>query len=322
VTTELEGQAEPAPAELAAGRIAMVFPALGPVHRQELGKFLMISPFARDHLVTAGQVLGYHLADALLEAEDDYAEAVQLAFFVACLSLADFAEQRLGVIPDYCVGPSFGERTALAYTGALAYPDALRLVEFIARTEREYFAEEHTGIVTHTFVRVPEDRLKTLLAGLDARGEWYDVSGYLDRDFHMVSLHERTLAYFKTEISTLGGYSMQTMRPPAHAGIFTRLRERIAQAVDERFPLGTPRLPIVSYQDGVRLDTPVALRSALLDGFVRPIHWLDTVRSLQDLGVTDLCFAGPDTMFHRLGSTIDRFRVTLVDVRRVMRPPR
>jgi [acyl-carrier-protein] S-malonyltransferase len=300
----------------------MVFPALGPVRRNELGKFLMISPFAHERMAVAQEVLGYHLADALLEGDDDYSEAVQLAFFVACLSLADLAEQRHGVAPEYCAGPSFGERTALVYTGALTYPEGLRLVELIARIEHEYFAVEHTGIVTHSFVRVSPEQLKGLLSGLEAQGEWYDVSGYLDQDFSMVSLHERALPAFKAAISACGGYSMSTMRPPAHAGVFGELRERIAREIDARFVLRPPRIPVVSYQDGVLLDDPAALRSALLDGFVKPIRWLDTVRSLQGLGVEELCFAGPDSMFHRLRSTVDSFEVDLVDVRRVLRPPR
>lgn len=299
---------------------AIVLPALGPVRRNELGKFLMISPFARERMSIADEVLGFSLADALLAADDDYSEAVQLAYFVACLSLAEFAEQRLGITPDHCVGPSFGERTALTYTGALSFSDGLRLVQLIARLEHEYFAVEHPGIVTHTFVRVPEERLKEMLAGLDERGQWYEISGHLDPDFHMVSLSESVLDDFKAEISAAGGYSMSTMRPPAHAGIFGPLRERIARTLDERFTLAAPRLPIVSYQDGQVLQSPETVRTALLDGFVRPIRWMETVRSLQEREVGRLCFAGPDTMFHRLRSTTEAFEVDLVDIRHVLRP--
>ena len=308
--------------DTATPRSAIVFPALGSVRKNDLGKFLMVDPFARERVAVANEVLGHHIADALLASDGDYAPAVQIAFFVACLSLADFAERKLGMTPDFCVGPSFGERTALAYTGVLSYPDALRLVDTIARTEREYFARAHTGIVTHSFVRVPEDRLKELLSGLDARDEWFDISGHLDRDFSMVSLHERALPEFEADIRAGGGYSMSTMRPPAHAGIFSSLRERIAAEVDANFSLAAPRIPIVSYQDGARLDTPAAVRSALLDGFVRPIRWPDAVRSLRDLAVERLYFTGVDSMFHRLKSTVDNFAVELVDLRRVLYPPR
>ncbi|MFK3983769.1 ACP S-malonyltransferase [Micromonospora sp. NPDC050397] len=298
---------------------AIVFPALSPVRRKDLGTFLMIHPIARRRLAEANEALGYHLADALADAppDDDYAEPVQVAVLVACVALAEWAEQRLGAAPEYCVGPSFGERAALAYTGALPFADTVRLVDEIARVERHHFATTHRDVVTHSFVRVPGERLEALLADLD----WHDISGRLDADFHMVSLREAELAAFKAAISEAGGYSLYTMRPPAHSSLFTGVRAEMEQ-VYAPYTLSAPRLPIVSYQDGSVLTDPQSLRAALLDGFVRPIRWVDTVRSLRELGVDRLWVAGPDAMFSRLRTTAENFDVELCDLRRVLVRPR
>ncbi|WP_018640184.1 ACP S-malonyltransferase [Parafrankia elaeagni] len=299
---------------------AILFPALGPVRRNELGKFLMIDPAGRQLVAEASDALGYHLADALAEAgDDDYAEAVQVSFAVGSLALAAWAERELGAEPACCVGPSFGERPALAYTGALPVADTVRLVAEIARAEREYFGAEHGDVVTQSFTRVPEERLRPLLDGLS---DWYEISGYLDADFHMVSLREHELDRFKAGVSEAGGYCLYTMRPPAHAGIFTGLRDRIAAHVSARYELAAPRVPVVSYQDGTVLNDPDALREALADGFVRAIRWPDTVRSLRAQGVRTLYITGPDNMFHRVRPTLDNFEIELVDLRRVLRRPR
>ena len=236
---------------------------------------------------------------------------------VACMALAEWAEQRLGAAADFCVGPSFGERAALAYTGALPFADTVRLVDEIARAERSYFATEHRDVVTHSFTRVPAERLAPLLAEL----AWHDISGRLDDDFHMVSLREDDLAAFKEAISRAGGYSLYTMRPPAHAALFTGVRARMEQ-VYAAYTLRAPRIPIVSYQDGSVITGADELHAGLLDGFVRPIGWTDTVRSLRELGVDRLWVMGPDSMFSRLRSTTDNFAVELCDVRRVMVRPR
>ncbi|WP_217145659.1 ACP S-malonyltransferase [Streptomyces sp. AC627_RSS907] len=297
---------------------AIVFPALSPVRRKDLGTFLMIHPYARRRLAEADEALGYHLADALADApDDDYAEPVQVAVLVACLALAEWAGERLGAAPEFCAGPSFGERAALAYTGALPFADTVRLVDEIARTERRYFAAEHRDVVTHSFVRVSEERLHPLLAGLD----WHDVSGRLDADFHMVSLREPELDGFKSAISAAGGYSLYTMRPPAHTSLFSGVRA-LMEDVYARYTLSAPRVPVVSYQDGTVLTDPEALRTALLDGFVNPIRWVDTVRSLRDLGVDRLWITGPDAMLSRLRTTADTFDVELCDLRRVLVRPR
>ncbi|MFE7559998.1 ACP S-malonyltransferase [Kitasatospora sp. NPDC057500] len=298
---------------------AIVFPALSPLRRGDLGTFLMVHPLARRRLAEADEALGYRLVDALADAppEDDYAEPVQVAVLVACLALAEWAEQRLGAAPQYCVGPSFGERTALAYTGALPFADTVRLVEEIARVERDYFATEHRHVVTHSLVRVPAERLDPLLAELS----WHEVSGRMDADFHMVSLHEPELDGFKAAISRAGGYSLYTMRPPAHSSLFTGVRARM-ERVYARYPLAAPRIPIVSYQDGAVLTEPEPLRTALLDGFVRPIGWPEAVRSLRGLGVERLWITGPDTILSRMRATADNFTVDLCDLRRVMVRPR
>ncbi|MCM4085081.1 ACP S-malonyltransferase [Paractinoplanes hotanensis] len=298
---------------------AIVFPALSPLRRGELGTFLLVHPLARRRLAEADEALGYRLVDALADAppDDDYAEPVQVAVLVACLALADWASQRLGASPEYCVGPSFGERAALAYTGVLSFEDTVRLVDEIARTERDYFATEHRDVVTHSFVRVPADRLDDMLAGLS----WHDVSGRLDADFHMVSLREAELDGFKAAIGAAGGYSLYTMRPPAHASLFTGVRARM-EKVYESYALEAPRLPIVSYQDGALLTEPETLKAALLDGFVQPIRWLEALETLRERGVERLWVAGPDTMFSRLRSTSASFEVELCDIRRVMARPR
>ncbi|WP_433789728.1 ACP S-malonyltransferase [Actinoplanes sp. CA-252034] len=297
---------------------AIVFPALSPVRRRDLGTFLMIHPYARRRLAEADEALGYHLADALAAApDDDYAEPVQVAVLVACLALADWSTDWLGADPAYCVGPSFGERAALAYTGALGFADTVLLAGDIARTEREFFATEHRDVVTHSFTRVPAGRLAELLDGL----AWHEISGHLDTDFHMVSLRDGELEPFKAAISEAGGYSLYTMRPPAHAAVFAGLRERMA-AVYDRYPLAAPRLPIVSYLDGSLVTGVDELRASLLDGFVRPIGWLDTVTALRGHGVDRLWVAGPDAMFSRLRVTADHFGVELCDLRRALVRPR
>ncbi|MFI1995374.1 ACP S-malonyltransferase [Actinoplanes sp. NPDC020271] len=298
---------------------AIVFPALSPIRRRDLGTFLMIHPYARRRLAEANDALGYHLADALADApaDDDYAEPVQVAVFVACLALAEWATERLGATPSFCVGPSFGERSVLAYSGALSFQDTVRLVDEIARTERACFATAHQDVVTHSFTRIPPDRLPALLDSLS----WHDISGRLDADFHMVSLRATELESFKAAIGEAGGYSLYTMRPPAHSSLFTDVRAAMA-TVYERYPITAPRLPIVSYLDGSLITGVPELRESLLDGFVQPIRWPETVAALREHGVDKIWIAGPDAMFSRLRTTADNFDVEMCDLRRALVKPR
>src|SRR5262245_22818796 len=179
---------------------AIVFPGMGPVRFADLGKFLLINPIARRLVAVADARLGYSLVDRLRETDGDYSEYAQVAFMVSCVALAEWAQDELGVKPDLCAGPSFGEDLLTAFAGCLPFPDAVWMTARLARCTAEFFRTEHSDVVTFSFVRTPADGLAEALAELDERGEWYEISCYIDEDLHMVSLREKNLDWLQQAI--------------------------------------------------------------------------------------------------------------------------
>ncbi|GAA3681045.1 hypothetical protein GCM10022224_051640 [Nonomuraea antimicrobica] len=296
---------------------AIVFPGMGPLAVDEVAAFMLGDPAARRLTAIADDVLGYSLMDRFQRAEGDYSEAAQVAFMVACVALADWAGRNLGVEPEACVGPSFGGKAAAAYSGALPFDDAVRLTADLARCTDDYFGREHTDVVTHSFVRTPEPRLRELLAELDAQGEWYEVSCHIDHDFYMLSLRERQEEWLKGRVRASGGLSLYTMRPPMHSAAFAPLRRRAEEEVLDGLRFADPRLPVVDDHDGTVLTTGEGVRTMLLDGIVRALRWPDAVAALKRLGVGTVCVCGPDSLFGRVALTRKTFTVTPVNPRTV-----
>ncbi|GAA3835921.1 ACP S-malonyltransferase [Streptomyces coacervatus] len=305
-----------------ASRTAIVFPGMGPSAFAEVGKFLLLDPFARARLAEADQALGTSVFDNFREQTEDYSEFSQVAFLVNSMALADRAEETLGVVPDICVGPSFGQKAAAAYVGSLPFAEAVRLTAELARLEEDFFGREYTDVVTHSFVRTPEERLAEILADFDERGVWYEFSGHLDRGFTMLSLRENALEELKERISKAGGYSMYSMRPPVHAPAFAALRRRAEEEVFSRYAFTDPKLPVVTDQDGTVINSADELRTMMLDTFDRPINWPAVVTALKDAGVSRVCVTGPDNLFHRLDCTKDNFEVEAVGLPKRSRPRR
>ncbi|MGC9498417.1 ACP S-malonyltransferase [Streptomyces sp. WG7] len=300
---------------------AVVFPGLAGTTFAALGKFLVLDRFARPRLRVADEVLGYSLLQRFRDsADDDYSEAAQVASLISSLALAERAETQSGARPFLCAGPSFGLRPTAVYSGALDLADGIRLTARIARREREYFLTRHTDLVTHTVARVPEDRLAELLAEWTGRGDWLEVSGDLDRGFAMVSMREALLDDFKTAISRIGGYSMYTMRPPAHATLLGELRHAMEQDVFSGFDIRAPRITVVKDQDGSIVDTAEAMRTMLLDTFNRPFDWRAVVGTLVARGVHTVHFTGADALFSRLDTTVRHFHVVKVDPKSALLP--
>ena len=277
-------------------RTAFVFPGMGPTRFAELGRFLVADRAARRMLGEATDVLGYPVAERFADATDDYDEAAQVAFLISCLALAE----RSGERADLCTGPSFGQKTVLAWTGVLSFADTVLLTAELARALETYFATEHRDVVTQTVVRMPPDRLDPLLGELTGRGEWHEFACHLDVGFAMINLREHVLEEFVTRVRAAGGLPLSATRPPLHSSLFTGLRDRVAAEILPRYRFADPAVPVVSDQTGEQLTTGDQVRAMLLDGFVRPVRWPDAVRALATAGVTRLVVAGQDAMFSRV----------------------
>ncbi|MFB9904439.1 ACP S-malonyltransferase [Allokutzneria oryzae] len=304
------------------GRTAIVFPGMGPSRFAEVGRFMMVSPFARRRLAEADAALGYSVLDALRAAGDGYTEVSQIAFVVNSLAMADWAEHTLGHRPQLCVGPSFGERAATAYSGAMPFAELVRLTAELAACEVDYYRTEQQDLVSQFIVRTPLERLEEVLAGMTERGEWHEVSAYFDQDVHLVTMAEEHLEGFKQQVRDRGGYSLTTMRPPAHAQVLQPLRKRMQDEVFPRFSFDAPALPVVSDQDGSLVTTGSDVRTMLVDSVVNQVHWGQITRTLLEQGVTRLCVAGPDLLIHRLGTLKKNFELVSVGPKDAMRPRR
>jgi [acyl-carrier-protein] S-malonyltransferase len=242
-------------------------------------------------------------------AGSDYSEYSQVAFLISCLALIEQAADMLDAEPVACTGPSFGGKTAIAYSRALPAAEAILLTARLARCEEEYFKTEHTDVVTQSVARTPWQALQVILDAMTQRDEWCDISGRIDEDFFMVSMRTSSLELFLKEVRTAGGLPLYAMQPPMHSSAFGALRRKAEDEVFRDFTFSRPRFPIIADQDGSVITTASAARAMLLDGFVRPVHWPQVVRSMKELGITKVYIPGLDNLFGRVRCTTGNFNV-------------
>ncbi|MBB6170285.1 [acyl-carrier-protein] S-malonyltransferase [Nocardiopsis mwathae] len=301
---------------------AVVFPGMGPTRFADVGKFMVINPFARELVAVANDTLGYSLVERFKRTPGDYSEYAQVAFLINCLAMARWAEREHGAQPELCVGPSFGAKTAAIYSGALDPAQGVDVAVRLARLQDEFFATEHTDVVTASFARVPDAALREILDGMAERGEWYDVACRVDADFHMVSLRREHLEAFHKELRGRGGLPLYEMHPPMHSSAFGGLRKRAEEEVFADLEFRDPRVPVVADQDGRVVTTGDGVRELLLDGFVRAVQWPEAVAAMRDRGITKVYVCGQDALFGRVGVTTRTFTVVPVNPQLVMRPER
>jgi [acyl-carrier-protein] S-malonyltransferase len=297
----------------------ILFPGMGPSGYNSLGKFLVTNPHARRLRRTADAVLGYSLMDFYRASTADYSEYCQVAFLISCLALIEQAAGLLDSEPVACTGPSFGGKTALAYSGALSFSETVLLVARLARCEEEYFQAQHQDVLTQSVARLPEPALQEILAAMTVRREWHDISCHIDHDFFMVSMRESSLERFSAQVRAAGGLPLYAMRPPMHSSAFGALLRKAEEEVLSDFEFSDPRLPVICDHDGSVIVTAAAVRAMLLESFVRPVRWQQVVRSMKDLGVETLYIAGPDSLFGRVRCTKQNFTVVPINPQTMLR---
>ncbi|MFC9252759.1 ACP S-malonyltransferase [Amycolatopsis thailandensis] len=294
---------------------AVLFPGMGPARAAELGRFLVIDPLARRLLGVAEHALGRSLLDPLARADEEYNEHTQIAFVLASLALAERAEREHGLVPVAVGGASFGERAAVVRAGALPVPDLVRLVDAVARREREYFETAHQDLVSQFIVRTPEPALGEILDGIG-----HELSGRFDDEVHLVTLRESALDEFVRRVRAAGGYALTTMRPAAHARMLGGLRDRLAEEVFGGFGFADPVLPIVSDQDGEPIRTGDEAASLLLESTVNAVRLPGLVHRFAGLGVGRVLVAGPDHLLHRLPGLTSAFTLLRADLKDTWKP--
>ena len=301
---------------------AVVFPGITASSFPEIGRFLLVNPQARALIAVADETLGYSVFDGFRAADRAFTEYERVAFLVTCLALMEWARRTWDVQPGICVGPSFGGTAAAVFSGALAFPDAVRLTARWGHCLDTYFARRFSDVVTQSFARIPQPELSAILSELDSEGEWYDVACYVDEAFSMLSVREHRLEWLQRRVRAAGGLPFYTMRPPMHSPSFGELRQIVERELFGGLRFSDPQIPVVSDHDGRVLRTGQQIRTLLLDGIVRPVRWPGAMATLKGRGVEKLYVSGPDGLWGRVPCASRAFEVLGLTPRAALQPRR
>jgi [acyl-carrier-protein] S-malonyltransferase len=283
-------------------KVAFCFPGQG---SQDVGMGRAIAerfPEARAVFDEGSEAVGFDIAKVCFEGpieeltRTDVQQPALVATSLACLR----AVETVGVKPDFVVGHSVGEYSALAAADALADREAILLVRERGRAMAEA-ADRHPGAMAA--VLGLEDRLvEELCAGID--GVWpanYNCPGQV-----VVSGENAAVDRLIEEAAAAGARKTVKLRVSGafHSPLVERAAEVLKPALESvRFE--NPTTPFMSTVTA-RIEDAQRLAGLLVEQLTGPVKWTQAVRGLVSQGVSTFVEIGPGQVLTGLLRRCDR----------------
>ncbi len=264
-------------------------------------------PWAEHILMEAEKRLGFPVRQ-VLERGEGGTDVVQPAIFLVEW-LATEALVRTGVRPRVVCGHSLGEFAALAAASVLTWDETLRLVALRGRLMAEA-AARHPGAMAAILASGEEvERIAAEAAcyavNYNAPGQVV-VSGTEEAVGRAISLAKsRGLRVIPLNVSG-----------PFHTPIMGEAEEAFREAL-ARVSFRRPAVIFVSAVSGRPEADPGRIRALMEVQMTSPVRWVEVIRSLEELGVTEAVEAGPGAVLTKLGRRTSR-RISFRTLREVL----
>jgi [acyl-carrier-protein] S-malonyltransferase len=291
--------------------LAFVFPGQGSQAVGMLDGFLADYLCARDTVAEASEVLGYDLADLIASDPEgllDQTEYTQPALLVASITIHRAWAVEGGPAPVVMAGHSLGEYSALVAGGALAFADAVRLVQSRGRFMQEAVPAGAGSMAA--VLGLEDDVVEQVCAGVSTPEAFVAAANYNAPGQVVIAGHARAVDAAIDALKQAGARRAVklSVSVPSHTPLMRPAAERLAEMLDS-IEVAMPQVPVLQNVDGVAREDIPALRAALAEQLYRPVRWADTIRRLApDHKADHVCECGPGRV---LGGLVGRIDSTL-----------
>jgi len=240
--------------------------------------------------------------------EDEYVlnqtENTQPAMLAAGYATYKVLSSEVDLSPEYMVGHSLGEYTALVAAGSLEFFDATRLVR--KRAQLMQSAVPSGAGAMAAILGLNDEQVIEICSQCSSSGIVEAVN--FNSPGQVVIAGEKDTVNIACEAMKNAGAKRVIVLPvsvPSHCSLMTDAAQEFAESVDMvNFKIGNIR--VLHNVDASIAEDVNEIKSKLVEQLHKPVLWTASVQKMQQLGIKKLVELGPGKVLAGLARRIDR----------------
>ncbi len=286
---------------------AIAFPGQGSQSVGMLAEMAAEYPVIKATFDEASQVLGYDLFQLVMEGpaeELNKTWRTQPALLTSSVALWRAWQELDGPQPAVMAGHSLGEYSALVCAGALAFTDAVKLVELRGLAMQEAVPE---GVGAMSAIIGLENEVIAENCRQAALGQVVSPVNFNSPGQVVIAGHKEAVER-ANELMKESGAKRALPLPvsvPSHCALMQPAADKLAIALAD-IELQEPRIPVINNVDVVAESDPAKIKRAMVRQLFSPVRWTETVESMANDGVALAIEMGPGKVLSGLTKRIDK----------------
>ena len=292
--------------------LAFVFPGQG---SQSVGMLTQLAtefPHVQATFSEASDALGYDLWQLVTdgpEASLNKTERTQPAMLAAGIAVWRIWQSVTDIQPDFLAGHSLGEYTALVASDALAFSDAIKLVE-----QRGIFMQQAVPAGTGAMAAIlglDDDTVRTICSQAAINGIVEAVN--FNSPGQVVIAGESSAVNVAINLAKEQGAKRALLLPvsvPSHCALMKPAAEKLKLALAD-ITIQVPKIPVIHNVSVTNENNSDTIKRLLIEQLYSPVRWVETVQSFASQSVDTLVECGPGKVLAGLTKRIDKSLVGL-----------
>jgi [acyl-carrier-protein] S-malonyltransferase len=286
-------------------KYALLFPGQGSQSVGMLAALAAEQPLVDETFKEAGAVLGYDLLDLVRqgpESELNRTHRTQPALLAAGIAVWRVWNTGRPPEPALLAGHSLGEYAALVAAGALAFSDALKLVEL--RGELMQNAVPAGEGAMAAIIGLDDAAVEKICAQFAGPGA-LEPANFNAPGQVVVAGSKSGLDWLTAHAKDLGVRKLVPlqMSVPSHCSLMRGAADQLGERL-KQIEVRSPQLPVLHNIDGQTRSEPDAIRAALAGQLYHPVRWSQSVNAMAQAGVGAYFECGPGKVLSNLNKRI------------------